>query len=380
MSGAQQRLGFPVKASVRRDPKATIPGAGRTGRTSRPPSGTSTPSSTTSHAHAITAIGMPSTLRPMRPPDMPQFHSMVRDSAASRAGRDRRKARRLDIRLSFHPSQYVLLNSPDPATRRKSVWDLSSQAEMLDRMELGPEAVMVIHVGGAYGDASRAARAGWRPGSACPSRCGAAWCWSTTTCVSAPPTCCGSTSTRACGWCSTTSTSGASTRSGSTCATRWPACSHLARRGPPEAPFLLAAHGAASSGAKTGRRARRTHERSAGLDGARRLRPSVRIHQLHAHRRARVRRDAGGQGQGHEPAQAAARPPALCARSWRARFGVGAEDLGAMAAKEAAQTTADPKRERDVDEGMSRPDLKLARSVRESPSCSPPFWASSSSS
>lgn len=43
--------------------------------------------------------------------------------------------------MSFHPSQYVLLNSPDPALTRRSTRDLSSQAEMLDRMELGPDGV-----------------------------------------------------------------------------------------------------------------------------------------------------------------------------------------------------------------------------------------------
>ena len=32
------------------------------------------------------------------------------------------------------------------------MWDLSSQAEMLDLMECGPEAVLVVHVGGSYGD------------------------------------------------------------------------------------------------------------------------------------------------------------------------------------------------------------------------------------
>jgi UV DNA damage endonuclease len=56
------------------------------------------------------------------------------------------------MRLSFHPSQYVVLNSPDPELVRKSSWDLVSQAEMLDLMELGDEAVLVIHVGGTYGD------------------------------------------------------------------------------------------------------------------------------------------------------------------------------------------------------------------------------------
>jgi UV DNA damage endonuclease len=84
-------------------------------------------------------------------PDMPQFHGMVKESAAELRAIGE-KAKRLDIRLSFHPSQFVVLNSPDPALVAKSVWDLQSQAEMLDLMELGPEAVMVIHVGGTYGD------------------------------------------------------------------------------------------------------------------------------------------------------------------------------------------------------------------------------------
>ena len=92
-------------------------------------------------------------------PDMPQFHGMVAESDAELRAIGA-KARRLDVRLSFHPSQYVLLNSPDPGLTRRSVWDLASQAEMLDRMELGPEAVIVTHVGGTYGDLG-ASRARW---------------------------------------------------------------------------------------------------------------------------------------------------------------------------------------------------------------------------
>ncbi len=84
-------------------------------------------------------------------PDMPQFHNMVAESDGELAAFGR-KARELDIRLSFHPSQFVLLNSPDEALTTKSIWDLSSQAEMLDRMGMGPEAVVVTHVGGVYGD------------------------------------------------------------------------------------------------------------------------------------------------------------------------------------------------------------------------------------
>lgn len=100
-------------------------------------------------------------------PDMPQFHDMVRESDTELAALGA-KARRLGIRLSFHPSQYVLLNSPDDALTAKSIWDLSSQAEMLDRMGLDDEAVMVTHVGGVYDD-HQASRARWIAGwERCP--------------------------------------------------------------------------------------------------------------------------------------------------------------------------------------------------------------------
>lgn len=100
-------------------------------------------------------------------PDMPQFHSMVADSDAELKAFGR-KARDYDIRLSFHPSQYILLNAPNPELTKKSIWDLASQAEMLDRMELNDEAVMITHVGGVYDD-HEASRARWIEGwNQCP--------------------------------------------------------------------------------------------------------------------------------------------------------------------------------------------------------------------
>jgi UV DNA damage endonuclease len=98
---------------------------------------------------------------------MPQFHKMVAESDTELAAFGK-KARELDIRLSFHPSQYVLLNAPDPELTKKSIWDLTSQAEMLDRMGLDDEAVMVTHVGGVYDD-REASRARWIDGwNQCP--------------------------------------------------------------------------------------------------------------------------------------------------------------------------------------------------------------------
>ena len=108
--------------------------------------------------HAIHMYRMGSDLAPYAThPDMPQFHNMVRESASDLAHFGR-LAREADVRLSFHPSQFIVLNSENEKLTQKSMWDLDSQAEMLDLMECGPEAVMVVHVGGAYGDRE----SGWR--------------------------------------------------------------------------------------------------------------------------------------------------------------------------------------------------------------------------
>jgi hypothetical protein len=62
---------------------------------------------------------------------------------------------------------------------------------MLDLMELGPEAVLVIHVGGIYGDRD-ASLTRWRTlGSSCQCTFSAALYSSTTTCASARRTFCG---------------------------------------------------------------------------------------------------------------------------------------------------------------------------------------------
>ena len=84
-------------------------------------------------------------------PDMPQFHGQIRECAAELA-RLGERARQLGLRLSFHPSQYILLNSPDESLVDKSIADLAAQAELLDAMELGAEAVVVTLLGGVYGD------------------------------------------------------------------------------------------------------------------------------------------------------------------------------------------------------------------------------------
>jgi len=84
-------------------------------------------------------------------PDMPQFHRQVEQCAAELA-QVGAIARSLDLRLSFHPAQHVVLNAPGPDLVARSAADLVMQAAILDSMDLGPEAVVVIHLGGIYGD------------------------------------------------------------------------------------------------------------------------------------------------------------------------------------------------------------------------------------
>ncbi len=90
-------------------------------------------------------------------PDLPRFHGQIaecRDGLAELG----RTARERGIRLSLHPSQYVLLSALDPAINDKGIWDVNSQAELLDAMEQGPEAIVILHLGGAYGNKEAAMR------------------------------------------------------------------------------------------------------------------------------------------------------------------------------------------------------------------------------
>jgi UV DNA damage endonuclease len=83
-------------------------------------------------------------------PDLQSFRSQPRECGAELAEIGR-LSRELDIRLSSHPGQYTVLNSEDERIRRLAVEELEVQAELMDAMGLGPEAVVVLHVGGAAG-------------------------------------------------------------------------------------------------------------------------------------------------------------------------------------------------------------------------------------
>lgn len=62
-------------------------------------------------------------------------------------------ARKHDVRLSFHPDQFVVLNSPNPKTLAHSLSELDYQAEVAEWV--GADTIN-IHGGGAYGDKAAA--------------------------------------------------------------------------------------------------------------------------------------------------------------------------------------------------------------------------------
>ena len=65
-------------------------------------------------------------------------------------------ARANGLRLSFHPDQFVVLNSPTPATLASSLAELDYQAEVAEWV--GADTIN-LHGGGAYGDKPAALRA-----------------------------------------------------------------------------------------------------------------------------------------------------------------------------------------------------------------------------
>lgn len=60
------------------------------------------------------------------------------------------------MRVSMHPGQYTVLNSIDNAVVERAIKDLDYHAKVLDALGLGAEHKLVLHLGGVYGNKSRA--------------------------------------------------------------------------------------------------------------------------------------------------------------------------------------------------------------------------------
>lgn len=82
--------------------------------------------------------------------DLPGFRHQV-DDCVDLLGVLGDRARKMGLRLSMHPGQYTVLNSENDRVVRAAIEELEVHTEILDAMGMGPEAVIVLHVGGRSG-------------------------------------------------------------------------------------------------------------------------------------------------------------------------------------------------------------------------------------
>ena len=82
-------------------------------------------------------------------PDLPRFHHQI-DESLNELAATGDLARQLGIRLTMHPGHYIQLSSANPERVARSCRELATCTALLDGMGLGPDAVIVIHVGGRY--------------------------------------------------------------------------------------------------------------------------------------------------------------------------------------------------------------------------------------
>ena len=61
-----------------------------------------------------------------------------------------RKIKEGQIRVSMHPGQYTVLNSPNRDVVHRAIEDLSYHNRVLDSLNSGPECKIVLHLGGIY--------------------------------------------------------------------------------------------------------------------------------------------------------------------------------------------------------------------------------------
>ncbi|OGV67680.1 MAG: UV damage repair endonuclease UvsE [Lentisphaerae bacterium RIFOXYC12_FULL_60_16] len=104
------------------------------------------------HDHGIGAFRVNSQVLPLA--THPACGYRIRDLPGGRGIEDQfrncgRVARRLKMRLSFHPDQFILLNSPSADIHQRSLAELEYQAEVAGW--IGAD-VINLHGGGAYGD------------------------------------------------------------------------------------------------------------------------------------------------------------------------------------------------------------------------------------
>jgi UV DNA damage endonuclease len=104
------------------------------------------------HRHEIGLYRLAGQLAPyLTHPDLPHFHRQLEECATELAELGD-LARQYQLRLTLHPAFFVQLNSPNPAQVGRAHSELCAAAALLDSFGLGQEAIIVIHVGSAFGN------------------------------------------------------------------------------------------------------------------------------------------------------------------------------------------------------------------------------------
>jgi len=102
-------------------------------------------------ANQVHFYRMHSGLIPVALADVPAHLAKALDQARPLAASVAALARAAGVRLTFHPYSAVVLNAPGVEQSAQSLARLASHVAWLDALGLGPEAVVVLHVGGVYG-------------------------------------------------------------------------------------------------------------------------------------------------------------------------------------------------------------------------------------
>jgi UV DNA damage endonuclease len=88
-------------------------------------------------------------------PGMPQFGGQI-EECAGLLGELGALARAQGQRLTMHMGMHISLSTPDQALAARGATEISARARLLDALGAGPEGVLVLHIGGAYGDSAAA--------------------------------------------------------------------------------------------------------------------------------------------------------------------------------------------------------------------------------
>lgn len=69
-----------------------------------------------------------------------------------------KKIKKYQIRVSMHPGQYTIINSPNEIVVKNAISDLKYHCDFLDSIETDWTSKIVLHIGGIYGDKSLAVK------------------------------------------------------------------------------------------------------------------------------------------------------------------------------------------------------------------------------